>query len=319
MKNTISRYLNVGKWFDKFAIYQTGSLIEIESSEQSSSKWKSTLCLFEQKSYWKATRQYRGSHPLDLYKIFNAEKKNISPFPAKVFWKITRINFNFVEVTFYCLPLKDWQKLPTHLKFFMPLDFLKETDLELSTSKTFDKSSFNLAAVKLVPAYSLLGCFSRRLAEKDKHKVINYKHFILSLCAVIAVYISCSSLYLWSAEYFVNKSIETNKDASIELVQQERKVKKLVSDLEKLKVYKDNSTDVLSLLASIKVDTESTTFNRIQAASDFITIWGETEGSATQVLEALVAHPMLKDVKFSSPVHKGRLGKEAFVIEAMKK
>ncbi|WP_162266424.1 hypothetical protein, partial [Paraglaciecola hydrolytica] len=131
MKTTINKYFQIGWWFSDFKV---ASLLS-NSEENQPQKRSKSLCLLQDKDYWKAVRIYNGNSPLDLLRIFNAEKKGISPFPAKVFWKIKKITFKQLQVEFYCIRYELYKELATQFKFVLPVVTQAESGVERFNTK----------------------------------------------------------------------------------------------------------------------------------------------------------------------------------------
>ncbi|KXI28153.1 hypothetical protein AX660_17375 [Paraglaciecola hydrolytica] len=147
-------------------------------------------------------------------------------------------------------------------------------------------------------------------------KIWNVKLFSIVFCGSLALYISVSSAYLIVKTQLVSTSIEQNQSMANELINADKNLRKLATELKKLTVFERSSPRPISLLAKLPLDADVITFNRFQLVGNDLQIFGETKNSATDILDLLLKSNEFKDVKFTLPVSKSRDGKEIFVIEA---
>lgn len=323
MKNLINKYFNIGRWFDRYAVYADGDNLTRDNAESIKHKWKA-LCIFDKQHYWSATREYKGGNPLDLFRIFRSEIKTISPFKAKTFWKVNQLSFTHINVTFYCMPWGFYQSIANDYLFFMPIDICKDTEDPLTSSLNLNKASFqtplkyDLSFVKSLPVYKLFGLYSKNAEETNQGEKFDYRSLAISFTCVTLLFILVSSTYLSGFTGHIERNIAENKMGASELIKLDRDLKVLAKDLASIKNFVNASSDPITFISSLGIDQELTEISRFQMVEDNLKIYGETKGSATKVFEVLVSHPDLEDVKFSSPVRKDRKGNEKFVIEARK-
>lgn len=138
------------------------------------------------------------------------------------------------------------------------------------------------------------------------------------VCALLAgAYVVVPITRNWLALQSVQKEIDTLRPAVTEAQALQRRISGGATGADAITVGRLRGADALKALAALTDalpdDTYLTQFAMSQRR---LTMEGQTTGSATRLIAALLADPRLRDPGFSAPVVRGDAGNEIFALQA---
>ena len=68
-----------------FVFNEDGKIVCAENNYR---RFGASVCLVSDNHYWHAKREFKAENPVDLWRVFNAERSQISPIEGHVFYKI---------------------------------------------------------------------------------------------------------------------------------------------------------------------------------------------------------------------------------------
>ncbi|RZF79171.1 hypothetical protein EXT46_14865 [Pseudoalteromonas sp. CO325X] len=277
------------------------------------------LCLLMPDAFLRVTRTLKASNPIDLLKLAKLESKRVSPFPAHVCWQAMDVQLNQVTVEFYCIPLDVYKTVSGESEFIYPVTDSRsaaETLIVSADKKPLFSANCQstLELLKSTPAWCLVGLRTKESRSSSK-SLLTWKQSLFAGASVIAIYMALTSFYLSHTVNSLEQKIAEQSSSVDEALEVQRLAKSFGSDFEQLQKFMKNNTSALPVLSSFELEGNQYTLNRIEVFPNTLALYGETRGSATELLQSVTRSKNLAEVKFGLPVN-NRRGKELFIIEA---
>jgi len=317
MKATVSQHIPKDIWCSAvFTLNDQNELICIKDMQR---KIGVKVCLIDGSHFWHAKRTYQAQNPVDLWRIFNAEKAAIGPIEGETFFQIAALSFNSITVDFFVLPKHLMEIIGETVTHVFPVSNRDESELSpLSLLKNSAVSSEE----KLDDFYSHLSVSSplallgMKVKRNKESTTLDYKKLGIQTGVVFGAYMLCSSAYMYFESMRVESGLADNRANVNQLLMQEQNTRKRVEDYNAIVKRKQSSIKPVEFLSALSLNPEEVIINRLVINEDTISVWGETSGSSTHVLQQFIEHELVSEAAFSSPVASLAGGEERFAIQA---
>ncbi|WP_065979549.1 hypothetical protein [Pseudoalteromonas lipolytica] len=276
-----------------------------------------SVCLLDRSLFWKASRHYSNTSLLQLKNIIRAEKKQLPPMEGEFFWSLKQVTANSLSVDYFVVPLEVMSQIPKQVKMILPLQENEEEQLPL----TLDQAKLNHASptsqLDELNWFNLLGLFVKKQAKQKVKERLSTRNLLISLFAfslVLAVMIS--GYFAVALKHFEDKKVN-NVEAVNKVINQRQALNNEFKEFSDINEFLIKNPNVLSKLSLLGIDSEGILFERIKVTTQGVELYGNSESSATNLLQQIIASPSVKEAKFSRPVVKNNKGYDVFTIEVV--